>query len=169
MLGHRGCRLGITYPEITEMQARAIFEAVVQVAKKGKTVIPEVMIPLVGFVKEFRDQKAIAERGLADLAEVRFLDYRDVPESNFDAVSSIGLTEHIGHRNYPAYFTRLSEKLRPGGRLLNHCITRATTQEKARAGGFIDRYVFPDGELVALNETLRAAELAENRNDLGLL
>jgi cyclopropane-fatty-acyl-phospholipid synthase len=93
-------------------------------------------------------QKSIAERGLADLAEVRYLDYRDVPESNFDAVSSIGLTEHIGHRNYAAYFTRLSQKLRPGGRLLNHCITRATTKEKARAGGFIDRYVFPDGELV---------------------
>ncbi|HMF76654.1 MAG TPA: pyruvate, phosphate dikinase, partial [Bryobacteraceae bacterium] len=48
MLGHRGCRLGITYPEITEMQSRAIFEAVVLVAKKGKTVIPEVMIPLIG-------------------------------------------------------------------------------------------------------------------------
>jgi pyruvate,orthophosphate dikinase len=51
VLGHRGYRLGITYPEITEMQARAIFEAVVQVAKKGKTVIPEVMIPLIGGVK----------------------------------------------------------------------------------------------------------------------
>ena len=52
MLGHRGCRLGITYPEITEMQARAIFEAAVQVAKKGIKVIPEVMIPLVGSAKE---------------------------------------------------------------------------------------------------------------------
>ena len=51
MLGHRGCRLGITYPEITEMQARAIFEAVVQVAKKGVKVIPEVMIPLIGSVE----------------------------------------------------------------------------------------------------------------------
>ena len=62
MLGHRGCRLGITYPEITEMQARAIFEAVVQVAKKGKKVIPEVMIPLIGGVKELEDQKAIVKR-----------------------------------------------------------------------------------------------------------
>ncbi len=62
MLGHRGCRLGITYPEITEMQARAIFEAVVLVAKKGVKVIPEVMIPLVGSVKEFEDQKAIVKR-----------------------------------------------------------------------------------------------------------
>jgi pyruvate, orthophosphate dikinase len=59
MLGHRGCRLGITYPEVTEMQARAIFEAAVQVAKKGKKVIPEVMIPLVGNVKELENQKAL--------------------------------------------------------------------------------------------------------------
>jgi pyruvate,orthophosphate dikinase len=59
MLGHRGCRLGITYPEITEMQARAIFEAAVQVAKKGKKVIPEVMIPLIGGVKELEHQKKI--------------------------------------------------------------------------------------------------------------
>jgi len=62
MLGHRGCRLGITYPEITEMQARAIFEAVVLVAKKGKKVIPEVMIPLIGGVQELADQKAIVKR-----------------------------------------------------------------------------------------------------------
>jgi pyruvate, orthophosphate dikinase len=62
MLGHRGCRLGITYPEITEMQARAIFEAVVQVAKKGKKVIPEVMIPLIGSVQELEHQKAIVKR-----------------------------------------------------------------------------------------------------------
>ncbi len=59
MLGHRGCRLGIAYPEITEMQARAIFEAAAQVAKKGVHVIPEVMIPLVGNVKELQHQKEI--------------------------------------------------------------------------------------------------------------
>jgi pyruvate,orthophosphate dikinase len=59
MLGLRGCRLGILYPEITEMQARAIFEAAVQVAKKGVKVIPEVMIPLIGGVKELEDQKKI--------------------------------------------------------------------------------------------------------------
>ena len=76
MLGHRGCRLGITYPEITEMQARAIFEAAVQVAKKGVKVIPEVMIPLIGGVKELEDQKAIvvaaatevlAKAGMSDM------------------------------------------------------------------------------------------------------
>jgi pyruvate,orthophosphate dikinase len=62
MLGHRGCRLGISYPEITEMQSRAIFEAAVQVAKKGVKVIPEVMIPLIGGVKELENQKAIVVR-----------------------------------------------------------------------------------------------------------
>jgi pyruvate,orthophosphate dikinase len=59
MLGHRGCRLGITYPEITRMQARAIFEAAVQVAKKGTPVKPEIMIPLVGHVEELKRQKKI--------------------------------------------------------------------------------------------------------------
>jgi len=59
MLGHRGCRLGITYPEITRMQARAIFEAAVQVARKGIAVKPEVMIPLVAHVEELRRQKQI--------------------------------------------------------------------------------------------------------------
>src|SRR6266403_6418924 len=57
MLGHRGCRLGVSYPEITEMQARAIFEAAAQVSKKGIKVIPEVMIPLIGGVKELENQK----------------------------------------------------------------------------------------------------------------
>jgi pyruvate,orthophosphate dikinase len=62
MLGHRGCRLGITYPEITEMQARAIFEAACDCAKRGIRVIPEVMIPLVGYVDELKDQAAIVRR-----------------------------------------------------------------------------------------------------------
>ena len=62
MLGHRGCRLGITYPEISEMQARAIFEAAVAVAKDGVKVFPEVMIPLVGLVKEMANQGAIVRR-----------------------------------------------------------------------------------------------------------
>ncbi len=62
MLGHRGCRLGITYPEITEMQARAILEAACDVAKLGVKVIPEIMIPLVGHVAELRDQAALVRR-----------------------------------------------------------------------------------------------------------
>src|ERR1700737_3499000 len=69
-------------------------------------------------------QKAIADEGLSDLAEVRHGDYRDIRETQFDAVSSIGLTEHIGVANYPAYFRFLQSKLRTGGLLLNHCITR---------------------------------------------
>jgi pyruvate,orthophosphate dikinase len=62
MLGHRGVRLGITYPEITEMQARAIIEAACQLKKEGLEVVPEIMIPLVSHVRELRDQKAIVER-----------------------------------------------------------------------------------------------------------
>ena len=62
MLGHRGYRLGITYPEITEMQARAIFEAACEVAKTGKPVVPEIMIPLVGMVSDLRNQKEIIIR-----------------------------------------------------------------------------------------------------------
>lgn len=92
-------------------------------------------------------QQAIAEQGLAGLAEVRHADYRDVGEAGFDAVSSIGLTEHIGVRNYPAYFGFLRSKLRTGGLLLNHCITRRDNRSTSFAGGFTDRYVFPDGEL----------------------
>ena len=78
MLGHRGCRLGITYPEITEMQARAIFEAAVQVAKKGVKVIPEVMIPLIGGVKELENQKKIVVEAAEDVlakADMRNLRY----------------------------------------------------------------------------------------------
>jgi cyclopropane-fatty-acyl-phospholipid synthase len=93
-------------------------------------------------------QKAIAESGLSELAEVRHLDYRDVTEDGFDAVSSIGLTEHIGKANVPGYFSFLYGKLKPGGRLLNHCITRPDDSEPSiREEGFINRYVFPDGEL----------------------
>ncbi|HTM31547.1 MAG TPA: pyruvate, phosphate dikinase [Vicinamibacterales bacterium] len=67
MLGHRGVRLGITYPEITEMQARAIMEAACQLNKEGLKVVPEIMIPLVGLVKELKDQKAIVDRVAAEV------------------------------------------------------------------------------------------------------
>jgi cyclopropane-fatty-acyl-phospholipid synthase len=93
-------------------------------------------------------QRAIEKAGLSGLAEVRHLDYRDVPETGFDAVSSIGLTEHIGKAQLPSYFGFLLSKLKPEGRLLNHCITRPDNRAPARVpGGFIYRYVFPDGEL----------------------
>jgi cyclopropane-fatty-acyl-phospholipid synthase len=103
-------------------------------------------------------QKAIAEQGLADLAEVRHADYRDVLESGFDAVSSIGLTEHIGVANYPAYFGFLKTKLKVGGLLLNHCITRPDNKAAPTAGGFIDRYVFPDGELTGSGRIITEAQ-----------
>jgi pyruvate,orthophosphate dikinase len=78
MLGHRGCRLGITYPEITEMQARAIFEAAAHVTKRGVKVLPEVMVPLVATHREFTNQRAIIDFVAADVAretgvEVPFL------------------------------------------------------------------------------------------------
>jgi cyclopropane-fatty-acyl-phospholipid synthase len=93
-------------------------------------------------------QEAIEREGLSHLAEVRHLDYRDVPETGFDAVSSIGLTEHIGKQNLPSYFSFLYGKLKDGGRLLNHCITRENNlAPPIRRNGFINRYVFPDGEL----------------------
>ena len=66
MLGHRGVRLGITYPEITEMQTKAIIAAACQLKKEGHKVLPEIMIPLVGHVKELRDQKAVVERVAAE-------------------------------------------------------------------------------------------------------
>ena len=93
-------------------------------------------------------QQRIAEEGLGDRAEVRFSDYRDVRETDFDAISSIGLTEHIGRDNYPAYFAFAYGKLKTGGRMLNHTITRSDDGERAiYKNSFINRYVFPDGEL----------------------
>ncbi|GAB2989745.1 class I SAM-dependent methyltransferase [Nocardioides montaniterrae] len=102
--------------------------------------------------------QAIKEERLDDLAEVRYADYREVAEGDFDAISSIGLTEHIGVANYPAYFGLLRDKLRPQGRLLNHCITRHDNRSAGKAGAFIDRYVFPDGELAGSGTILSAVE-----------
>ena len=105
-------------------------------------------------------QQAIADEGLTDLAEVRHGDYRDIRESGFDAVSSIGLTEHIGVANYPAYFGFLKSRMRTGAMLLNHCITRPDNARSATAGGFIDRYVFPDGELTGSGRIITEAQNA---------
>jgi cyclopropane-fatty-acyl-phospholipid synthase len=93
-------------------------------------------------------QRIIEDAGLAGQAQIRFSDYRNVPESGFDAISSIGLTEHIGRANYPSYFSFLYGKLRPEGRLLNHTITRPNDAWVSHfRRSFINRYVFPDGEL----------------------
>lgn len=102
-------------------------------------------------------QEAIRREGLQDLAEVRHSDYRDVAETGFDAVSSIGLTEHIGVRNYPAYFDFIKGRLRTGGLLLNHSITRPDNR-RTSTGHFIDRYVFPDGELIGSGTIIAAAQ-----------
>jgi len=99
-------------------------------------------------------QEAIKRDGLDDVAEVRHQDYRDVEETEFDAISSIGLTEHVGVRNYPSYFGFLLDRLVPGGRLLNHCITRPNNKRSGRAGAFIDRYIFPDGELTGVGRII---------------
>jgi cyclopropane-fatty-acyl-phospholipid synthase len=102
-------------------------------------------------------QAKIKEEGLDHLAEVRHLDYRDVQETGFDAISSIGLTEHIGVANYTSYFKLLHSKLKPGGRILNHCITRPINKPVA-TGAFIDRYVFPDGELTGSGRIITEAQ-----------
>lgn len=100
--------------------------------------------------------EAIEREGLSGIAEVRHLDYRDVPIEEYDAVSSIGLTEHVGLANYHAYFSGLRARLRPGARLLNHCITRSDGRASSRPGAFIDRYVFPDGELASPGRVVTA-------------
>ncbi len=107
-------------------------------------------------------QDAIRREGLADLADVRFSDYRDVTETGFDAISSIGLTEHIGVRNYASYFTGVADRLRPGGLVLNHSITRPDNVARYTTGAFIDRYIFPDGELTG------SGTIISSMQDVGL-
>jgi cyclopropane-fatty-acyl-phospholipid synthase len=102
-------------------------------------------------------QEAIKSDGLDDVAEVRFGDYRGIEETGFDALSSIGLTEHIGVRNYPSYFRFIKSKLVPGGRVLNHCITRPHNRRQS-TGAFMDRYVFPDGELTGSGTIIKVMQ-----------
>jgi cyclopropane-fatty-acyl-phospholipid synthase len=92
-------------------------------------------------------QRILEDAGLDRRSEVRHLDYRDVRETGFDAISSVGTMEHIGSSELGAHFSMLADKLRPGGRILNHTITRPSNVGAQRIGGFNDRYIFPDGEL----------------------
>jgi cyclopropane-fatty-acyl-phospholipid synthase len=94
-------------------------------------------------------EKAVAEAGLADRVEIRYQDYRDVSDGPFDAISSIGMFEHVGLSQLRTYFGGVRRLLRPGGRLLNHGISRPPNagRTRFRPRSFIDRYVFPDGEL----------------------
>ncbi|MCH4208687.1 class I SAM-dependent methyltransferase [Bifidobacterium sp.] len=97
-------------------------------------------------------QDWIKREGLEELAEVRLMDYRDVPEDGFDAICSVGMMEHVGFKHYPSYFKEILGKLKPNGTLLNHQITRTQSTEGKTAGQFIDRYIFPGGELASPGE-----------------
>lgn len=92
--------------------------------------------------------KRVVEADLAAQVDVRIEDYRDISDGPYDAISSIGMFEHVGESRLAEYFGRLHALLVPGGRLLNHGISRPPGERsRFSRNGFIDRYVFPDGEL----------------------
>ncbi|MFI1916062.1 class I SAM-dependent methyltransferase [Nocardia sp. NPDC020380] len=104
-------------------------------------------------------RKRAAEAGLSDNIEIRQTDYRDLRGEKFDAISSIGMFEHVGAERTPEYFETLHSLLRPQGRLLNHAISsRGGSKIKNRS--FIGRYVFPDGELQDVGNVVLAMERA---------
>ncbi|MFJ8310631.1 MULTISPECIES: class I SAM-dependent methyltransferase [unclassified Streptomyces] len=107
-------------------------------------------------------RKRIAEEGLTDRIEIRVQDYRDVRDGPFDAISSIGMAEHVGSVRYREYADTLHGLLKEGGRLLNHQIARRPERDESeyRVDEFIDAYVFPDGELAPLGRTLATLEEA---------
>lgn len=92
----------------------------------------------------------VAEAGLADTVDVRIQDYREV-QGRFDAISSIGMFEHVGSARMRTYFAHVYDMLKPGGRLLNHAIS-AVGGSKLSSRSFIGRYVFPDGELIDVGD-----------------
>jgi cyclopropane-fatty-acyl-phospholipid synthase len=94
-------------------------------------------------------EKRVAEAGLSDQVQIRVQDYREVADGPYDGISSIGMFEHVGEARLAEYFECLQRLVRPEGRLLNHGISRPARSEKARLPrrSFINRYVFPDGEL----------------------
>ncbi len=102
----------------------------------------------------------IEEAGLTTRCRVEIRDYRDLAGERFDKAASVGMFEHVGLQKLPAYFTAVFSALRPGGLFLNHGISSGGGAGERDAGKmtFIDRYVFPDGELVPVSEALRAAE-----------
>ncbi|MEV6550171.1 cyclopropane-fatty-acyl-phospholipid synthase family protein [Streptomyces sp. NPDC051597] len=105
-------------------------------------------------------RKRVAEEGLADRVEIRVQDYRDVSDGPYDAISSIGMAEHVGSARYREYADDLYALLKEGGRLLNHQIARRPEGDEAgyHVDAFIDAYVFPDGELAPLGRTLATLE-----------
>ena len=102
--------------------------------------------------------KRVADAGLTDRVDIRVQDYRDIEDGPFDAISSIGMSEHVGREQMPAYVARLHGLLRPGGRLLNHAISWNAGPTDPDPDSFIPRYVFPDGEMLSLTDTLGALE-----------
>ncbi|WP_018352645.1 SAM-dependent methyltransferase [Longispora albida] len=98
-----------------------------------------------------------AQAGLDGRVDFRLQDYRDVADGPFDAVSSVGMAEHVGEEEYAGYCARLFELLRPGGRLLNHQISRSPASSPAQPS-FIESYVFPDGDLSPAGLTLSLIE-----------
>ncbi|MET1089481.1 MAG: class I SAM-dependent methyltransferase [Arthrobacter sp.] len=105
-------------------------------------------------------RKRAAEAGLTEKVDIRVQDYRDVQDGPFDAISSIGMSEHVGRAEMPRYTAALFNLLRPGGRLLNHAISWNAGPTAADPDSFIPRYVFPDGEMISLGEMSVALESA---------
>jgi cyclopropane-fatty-acyl-phospholipid synthase len=106
-------------------------------------------------------RKRVAEAGLTDKVDIRVQDYRAVDDGPFDAISSIGMAEHVGRAQMPGYVSRLTSLLRPGGRLLNHAIAWNAGTSTWDPDTFISRYVFPDGELLGLGEMVGLLESRE--------
>jgi cyclopropane-fatty-acyl-phospholipid synthase len=106
-----------------------------------------------------RARERVEAAGVAHLVEIREQDYRDLDDGPFDAISSIGMFEHVGERRMAEYFDVLRRALRPEGRLLNHAISRVG-QPRIRRRSFTGRYVFPDGELLDVGQVALAMESA---------
>ena len=104
-------------------------------------------------------RKRVVEAGLADRVEIRVQDYRDVRDGPFDAVSSVGMFEHVGARQMPVYFGRLRALIVPSGRLLNHAIS-SVGGSRIGSRSFMGRYVFPDGQLIDVGDVVLAMEQA---------
>ncbi|MFH9064650.1 class I SAM-dependent methyltransferase [Streptomyces coeruleorubidus] len=107
-------------------------------------------------------RKRVADEGLTDKVEIRVQDYRDVRDGPYDAISSIGMAEHVGAERYLDYATDLHGLLKPAGRLLNHQIARRPQRDETayNVDAFIDSYVFPDGELQPIGVTVAQLERA---------
>ncbi|HEY8701663.1 MAG TPA: cyclopropane-fatty-acyl-phospholipid synthase family protein [Arthrobacter sp.] len=103
-------------------------------------------------------RKRAADAGLTESIDIRVQDYRDVEDGPFDAISSIGMSEHVGRELTPLYVSRLFSLLRPGGRLLNHAISWNAGPTSPDPDSFIPRYVFPDGEMLSLGDMVTALE-----------